>query len=53
MQKDEGENSNELMETNRNLLAALNKFEQRCGILDEKVIKLKEYKKIVNNSTAI
>ncbi|KAL4496242.1 hypothetical protein ABPG72_012979 [Tetrahymena utriculariae] len=53
MQKDEGENTNELVETNKNLSAAMDKLEQRCGMLDEKVIKLKEFKRMVKNCTSL
>lgn len=53
MQKDESENTTELVETNRNLSAAMDKLEKRCGMLDAKVLSLKEFKKIVKNTTAV
>lgn len=53
MQKEESEGTSELVETNKNLSAALDKLEQRCSLLDDKVISLKEFKKIVKNSTAV
>ena len=47
------ESTLELLETNRNLSAAMDKMEMRCKQLEEKVTKLKKFKKIVKNSCSI
>ncbi|KAL4442538.1 hypothetical protein ABPG74_006940 [Tetrahymena malaccensis] len=53
MSKDDQESNNELVETNRNLSAAMDKIEQRCKLLEEKNEKLKQYKKMFKNSSAL
>ncbi|CAK64544.1 unnamed protein product (macronuclear) [Paramecium tetraurelia] len=47
------ESTLELLETNRNLSAAMDKMEMRCKQLEEKVTKLKKFKKIFKNSSSI
>jgi PX domain. len=49
----EHEGTNDLVETNRNLSAAVDKMEMRCKVLEEKNEKLKKYKRMVKNSTAL
>ena len=41
MSKDDQESNNELVETNRNLSAAMERIEMRCKLLEEKNEKLK------------
>lgn len=53
MQKEDDTNTNELVETNKNLCNAMEKLEQRCRILEEKITKLKEFKRMVQNSTSM
>lgn len=53
MQKEDDENTGELLETNKNLSAAMDKLEQRCGMLDEKVNRLKDFKRMVKNSNSM
>lgn len=51
---DDGNNNKiDLMESNRNLSAAMEKIELRCKVLEEKVAKYKQYKKMCSNSTAL
>jgi hypothetical protein len=47
------ESASELVETNRNLSAAMDKLELRCKILEEKSDKLKKFKKMVKNSSGL
>lgn len=49
----DNENTNELVETNRYLSAAMEKIEIRCKILEEKAEKLKNFKKMVKNSSSM
>lgn len=49
----ENENTNELVETNRYLSAAMEKMEIRCKILEEKCDKLKNFKKMIKNSCSL
>lgn len=41
------------METNKNLSAAMEKMELRCTLLEEKNEKLKIFKKMMKNSSAL
>lgn len=49
----ESEATNELVETNRHLSAAVDKMEARCKILEEKIEKSKRFKRMVKNSSAL
>ena len=49
----ESEASSELVETNRHLSAAVDKMEARCKVLEEKLEKAKQYKRMVKNSNAL
>lgn len=42
---------NEVIETNRQLMSSMDKLESRCEALDEKVLRLKDYKRMVKNSS--
>ncbi|KRX10134.1 Phox homologous domain [Pseudocohnilembus persalinus] len=53
MNHQDQENAGELMETNKNLSAAMEKMELRCSLLEEKNEKLKNFKKMVKNSSAL
>ena len=39
------------METNRNLSAAMDKIEMRCKMQEEKIEKLKKFKRMIKNSS--
>jgi len=49
----EKEGTSELVETNKNLSAALDKMEARCKVLEDKCEKLKKYKRMVKNSSSL
>ena len=49
----ESEATNELVETNRHLSAAVDKMEARCKMLEEKIEKAKRFKRMVKNSSAL
>lgn len=53
MNHGDGESNNELVETNRNLSAAMDKMEMRCKILEEKNEKLKTFKRMAKNCSAL
>lgn len=53
MHGNENEGTSELVETNKNLSAALDKMEARCKVLEDKCEKLKKYKRMVKNSSTL
>ena len=53
LNKDDNENTNELVETNRNLSAAVEKMEIRCKIFEEKIENSKKFKKMIKNSQSL
>jgi hypothetical protein len=53
MSAQDSENTTELVETNRNLSAAMDKIEMRCKILEEKGEKLKRFKKMVKSCSTL
>ena len=46
-------NTSELVETNKNLSAALDKMEMRCKIFEEKLEKSKTFKKMIKNAISL
>lgn len=53
MNSKDAEATNELIENNKNLMVALEKAEFKCKMLEEKIEKMKQYKRIVKSSRAI
>lgn len=49
----DNDGTNELVETNKNLSAAVDKMEMRCKVLEDKNEKLKRYKRMIQNSLAL
>jgi len=49
----ETEGNMELVQTNKNLSAAMENMEVRCKLFEEKVEKLKKYKRMIRNASAL
>ena len=47
------QNSNELVLTNKNLSSSLEKMDNRCKALEEKIDQLKKFRKIIKNSSSV